>query len=196
MKAYQVTERNYEKALTSSKKAYDNECLIFTNNISTLFSLPKTSQQSASSLRNLIGTLLSIYGSLFLIGISNAMLIYLVLNRVNTVTKRKYEEQLDYETLPHWSDFEKMFNRRYHYLSAAESHSKLLSRKSHRSSFSCSSSNSKPQQTCSFRNAEDHLLRNFSTFGRLSAIKSSSLLSLPPFPSCSIPSAKQRPSRP
>ncbi|KAH8292645.1 hypothetical protein KR054_004087, partial [Drosophila jambulina] len=138
------------------KKVYDNECLIFMNNISTLFSLPKISHQSASSLRNLIDTVSSIYGSLLSIGdnttISNAMLIHLVLNRVDPVTKQKWEEQLDYKTLPLWSDFEKMLNRRYQHLSAEEStkpkKDKLVSSRQHnRSSFSCSASNSKPQQT-------------------------------------------------
>ncbi|KAH8264687.1 hypothetical protein KR038_010116 [Drosophila bunnanda] len=104
------------------------------------------------------------------------MLIYLILNRVDPVTKQKWEEQLDYETLPLWSDCEKMLNRRYQHLSAEESTKpkleKLPSSKPHnRSSFSCSSSNSKPQQTCSYCNAKDHSLQHCSPFGRLSVMQ-------------------------
>ncbi|KAH8292663.1 hypothetical protein KR054_008822, partial [Drosophila jambulina] len=75
-----------------------------------------------------------------------------------------------------WSDFEKMLNRRYQHLSAEEStkpkQDKLVSSRQHnRSSFSCSASNSKPQQTCSYCNAADHILTNCSPFGRLSVMQ-------------------------
>jgi len=108
--------------MISLKNVYDKECLIFMNNISTLFSLPKISLKSASSLRNLIDTVSALYGSLLSIGddtkILNAMLIYLVMNRVDPVTKQKWEADLRYERLPLWSDFEKMLNHRYQHLSA------------------------------------------------------------------------------
>ena len=35
--AFQVTEENYHKAMASFKKVYDNDCLIFMDNISKLF---------------------------------------------------------------------------------------------------------------------------------------------------------------
>ncbi|XP_033252882.1 uncharacterized protein LOC117192344 [Drosophila miranda] len=125
VRAFQVTETNYEKAMASLKRVYDNDCLIFKNHIDALFSLPKMTQQSASSLRNLIDTASSIYGSLLSIGddkkISNAMIIHLVLRRVDPVTKEKWEEQLDYDKLPLWTDCEKLLNRRHQHLSAENS---------------------------------------------------------------------------
>ena len=41
VKAFQITEQNYPKALASLKKVYDNNCLIFFDNVSTLFNLPE-----------------------------------------------------------------------------------------------------------------------------------------------------------
>ncbi|XP_033250890.1 uncharacterized protein LOC117189926 isoform X3 [Drosophila miranda] len=177
IKAFQVTEANYEKAMAGLKRVYDNDYLIFTNNISTLFNLPRMSHQSASSLRTLIDTVSSIYGSLLSIGddtkISNAMLIHL-----DPVTKQKWDEQLTYEKLPLWSDLEKVLNRRYQHLSAEEStkprQDKVMPSKQHnRSSFACSSTSTKSrtQQTCSYCNSGDHVASNCPSFSRLSVMQ-------------------------
>ncbi|XP_037823707.1 uncharacterized protein LOC119612057 [Lucilia sericata] len=125
VKAFQVTEDNYPKALASLKKVYDNDCLIFLKNISKLFDLPEVSKPSAPALRSMIDTVSAIYDSLLSIGddkkISNAILIHLVMSKVDPVTKSKWEEQLDFERLPLWSDCEAMLNKRYQHISADES---------------------------------------------------------------------------
>ena len=43
VKAFQISQENYPKALASLKKVYDNKCLIFFDNIAKLFDLPKLS---------------------------------------------------------------------------------------------------------------------------------------------------------
>jgi len=68
---------SYPKASASLKRLYNNDRLIFFDNISALFNLPKVSQPSASAFRNLIDTVIAIYDSLLSIGedkrISNAI---------------------------------------------------------------------------------------------------------------------------
>ena len=39
VKAFQMTAANYSKALESLKKVYDNDCLIFFENVTALFNL-------------------------------------------------------------------------------------------------------------------------------------------------------------
>ncbi|XP_055909761.1 uncharacterized protein LOC129944394 [Eupeodes corollae] len=54
VKAFQVTEANYPKALLSLKERYDNDCLIFLEYISQLIELPKVQKASSVSLRSLV----------------------------------------------------------------------------------------------------------------------------------------------
>ena len=130
VKAFQITEQNYPKALASLKKVYDNNCLIFFDNIATLFELKEISKPSASALRSIIDTVSAIYDSLLSLGddkkITNAIMIHLVMSKVDSVTRSKWEEQLDYSTLPLWSDCEAALNKRYQHLSAEESSTSRL----------------------------------------------------------------------
>ncbi|XP_037819937.1 uncharacterized protein LOC119609284 [Lucilia sericata] len=127
VKAFQISEENYPKALASLKKVYDNECLIFFDNISKLFDLSEITKPSASALRSMIDTVSAIYDSLLSIGddkkITNAILIHLVMSKVDPVTKSKWEEQLDFEKLPLWPDCEAALNKRYQHIAADESSS-------------------------------------------------------------------------
>ncbi|XP_075167480.1 uncharacterized protein LOC142239573 [Haematobia irritans] len=152
VRAFQISETNYPKALASLKRVYDNKCLIFFDNISKLFDLPEIHKPSASALRSMIDTVSAIYDSLLSIGddknITNAMLIHLVMSKVDHSTKSKWEEQLNFEQLPLWSECEAALNKRYQHISADEtSNSKLKSvkarhefpsKKSSRTSLSCS----------------------------------------------------------
>ena len=157
VKAFQITEDNYPKALASLKKVYDNECLIFFDNISKLFDLPEITKPSASALRSMIDTVSAIYDSLLSIGddkkITNAILIHLVMSKVDPVTKSKWEEQLDFEKLPLWSDCEAALNKRFQHISADESSSSRpgssrnrnenAPRKNNKTSLSCTKFRSK-----------------------------------------------------
>ncbi|KAL7726554.1 hypothetical protein ACLKA6_010419 [Drosophila palustris] len=125
VKPYPLTDCNYPKALASLKSVYDNKCLIFFDTVAQSFDIPSMTKPSASSLRSMIDTVSAIYASLSSLGdekdISNAMIIHMVMAKVDHVTKSKFEEQLDYDKLPSWEDCAKQLNRRYQYLSAEES---------------------------------------------------------------------------
>ncbi|XP_054725764.1 uncharacterized protein LOC129235760 [Anastrepha obliqua] len=121
VKAFQMSDENYSKALASLKKVYDNKCLIFFDTISKLFELPTIPKPSALSLRTMIDTVSAVYDSLLSLGdeknITNAIIIHLVMSKVDTVTRSKWEEQLDYDKLPLWRECEAALNKRYqHYL--------------------------------------------------------------------------------
>ncbi|KAL7724581.1 hypothetical protein ACLKA6_010158 [Drosophila palustris] len=117
VKPYPLTDCNYPKALASLKSVYDNKCLIFFDTVAQLFDIPSMTKPSASSLRSMIDTVSAIYASLSSLGdekdISNAMIIHMVMAKVDHVTKSKFEEQLDYDKLPSWEDCAKQLNRRY-----------------------------------------------------------------------------------
>ena len=135
---------------------------------------------SSSGLRCLIDTISAIYGSLLSMGddkhIANAMLIHLAMSKVDSVTKSKWEEQLDYDKLPLWSDCEEVLNRRFQHIAADEtsSKSKLTKPKtefnSHskpsKSTFNCSESTPKIK-TCAHCNSKAHTLANCSIFTTL-----------------------------
>ncbi|XP_053968739.1 uncharacterized protein LOC128870170 [Anastrepha ludens] len=127
VKSFQMSEENYPKALASLRKVYDNKCLIFFNTVSKLFELSKIQRPSASPLRSMIDTVSAVYDSLLSLGddklISNAMLIHIVMSKVNPTTRSKWEEQLDYDKLPLWAECEAMLNKRYQHLSAEEASS-------------------------------------------------------------------------
>ncbi|XP_053968541.1 uncharacterized protein LOC128869972 [Anastrepha ludens] len=127
VKSFQMSKENYPKALASLRKVYDNKCLIFFNIVSKLFELSNIQRPSASSLRSMIDTVSAVYDSLLSLGddklISNAMLIHIVMSKVDPTTRSKWEEQLDYDKLPLWAECEAMLNKRYQHLSAEESSS-------------------------------------------------------------------------
>ncbi|XP_070068079.1 uncharacterized protein [Drosophila takahashii] len=81
VKAYQITDDNYPKALESLSRVYDNPCLIFFDSVARLFSIPTISPPSATSLRSLIDTVTAIYKSLLSLGddktLANAMIIHI-----------------------------------------------------------------------------------------------------------------------
>ena len=72
---------------------YDNKCLIFFDNIAKLFDLPEIIKPSAVALRSMIDTVSATYDSLLSLGddkkITNAILIHLVMSKVDPITKSK-----------------------------------------------------------------------------------------------------------
>ncbi|XP_055919381.1 uncharacterized protein LOC129951309 [Eupeodes corollae] len=186
VKAFQITEQNYPKALASLKKVYDNNCLIFFDNVSTLFELKEISKPSASALRSMIDTVSAIYDSLLSLGdeknITNAIIIHLVMSKVDSITRSKWEEQLDFSTLPLWSDCETALNKRYQHLSAEEASSskqKVSERqlktkhdsshsKNQKASFACV--NPQPQKSnsnCLFCKSNDHFITSCQSFASI-----------------------------
>ncbi|XP_017466939.1 PREDICTED: uncharacterized protein LOC108359537 [Rhagoletis zephyria] len=106
--AFQVTNENYPKALDRLRGRYDNPTLIFLESISSLFELSSVSKPSGAALRSLIDKASAIYGSLQSLGtdsqISQAMLIYLVLQKADEETNCKWKESLNFKALPTWDD--------------------------------------------------------------------------------------------
>jgi len=123
IKAIQVSDANYIKALASLKRVYDNKCLIFFETLAQLFEIASITKP-ASALRLIIDTVSAIFDSLMSLGdekdIVNAVIILIVLSKVDPYTKSKYEEQLNYDELPKWSDCVKLLDRQYQHVSAEE----------------------------------------------------------------------------
>ena len=116
VQAFQVTEENYPKALERLAERYDKKTLIFFNSIDQIFDIPVMNSPNASSLRCAVDTVSAIYDSLLSIGdtkdITNALLIHIILSKVDNVTKTRWNDQLDYQKLPSWDDCSKMLIRR------------------------------------------------------------------------------------
>ncbi|XP_055855666.1 uncharacterized protein LOC129918921 [Episyrphus balteatus] len=125
VKAYQVTEANYPKALASLKERYDNDCLIFLKCISQLIELPKIPKASSVSLRSLVDNISALFSSLPSIGsyenICNAIIIHIAISKVDQDTQSKWDEQLDYKKLPEWKECASVLNKRCQFLEARDS---------------------------------------------------------------------------
>jgi len=121
IKALQILDANYKKALASLKRVYDYLYLIFIETLAQLFEIPSITKPSASALRLIIDTASVIFDSLMSLGdgkdIVNAVIIHIVLSKVDPYTKYKYEEQLNYDELIKWSDCVKVLDRRYQHVS-------------------------------------------------------------------------------
>ncbi|XP_053968803.1 uncharacterized protein LOC128870229 [Anastrepha ludens] len=138
---------------------------------------------SALSLRTMIDTVSAVYDSLLSLGdeknITNAIIIHLVMSKVDTVTRSKWEEQLDYDKLPLWHECEAALSKRYQHLSADEaSTSRLKPSNSHsiqkphlhagRAKAALVTSNIK-QPVCPHCKSNDHSIPACPTFKTLSA---------------------------
>ncbi|XP_037820753.1 uncharacterized protein LOC119611053 [Lucilia sericata] len=120
VKAFQVNEENYSSALQRLQERYDNNCLIFQDHIASLFNLKKMEKPCSSDLRNIVDTVSAILDSLSHIGsdkdITNAIIIHLVLTKLDSGSKEKWDEQLDYKTLPKWTDCASVLIKRCQFL--------------------------------------------------------------------------------
>lgn len=104
VRAFQITDENYPKAIARLKERYDNDCLIFLENISTLMELPKVFKGSPSQLRSLVDNVSALFSSLKSIGtkadICNAIIIHIAMFKMDAETQTKWDEQLNYDKLP------------------------------------------------------------------------------------------------
>ena len=124
VKAFQVTNENYPKALARLKARYDNKTLIFLDNITSLFELPSIQSPNSSKLRSLVDNASALYGSLLSLGseaqISQAMLIYLVMEKADGQTKKKWSESLDFKQLPTWETCASVLERHCQFLESLQ----------------------------------------------------------------------------
>lgn len=120
--AFQVTEENYEKALARLKERYDNDTLIFLENINAMFEIQKISKPLPKQLRHIVDTTSALYGSLNSLGsaekICDAIIIHLVMSKVDPETKQKWEESMDFSALPSWANCCAMLDKRCQQLDA------------------------------------------------------------------------------
>ncbi|XP_073835822.1 uncharacterized protein [Musca autumnalis] len=122
---FQVCEENYEKALNRLEERYDNKVLIFLEHIESLFNVPKMQKSDSVSLRHLIDTVSVVRGSLLSLGseadVMNAILVHMVLSKLDSDTKENYDEKQDFKSLPSWDLCYELLSRRCQFL---ESHIK------------------------------------------------------------------------
>ncbi|XP_046810021.1 uncharacterized protein LOC124420605 [Lucilia cuprina] len=128
---FQVTDENYPKALDRLRERYDNKVLIFLEHITTLFNIPEMSKGDSVSLRYIIDTVSAIRGSLLSLGseldIMNAIIIHIVLSKLDDSSKQNYDEKLDFRSLPSWDTCYDILSHRCQFL---ESHGKKSEQKS------------------------------------------------------------------
>lgn len=173
--AFQVSNENYTRALERLQARYDNPTLIFLEGISALFELSSVSKGNGTQLRSLIDKASAIYGSLLSLGtesqISQAMLIFLVLQKADEDTNRKWKESLDFKSLPTWDACASVLERHCQFLDSIDRahdvgpthHTAAKSLKPPKNqqrgySFACSN------QSCVFCSSNSHKIHNCERF--------------------------------
>ena len=103
---FQVIEANYQKVLDNLIERYDNKPLIFIDYINSLFSIPPMTKPSASSLRLILDNVTALCSSLLSLGsvldVMNAVIIHIVLSKIDEESKRVYAEKKDFKSLSSW----------------------------------------------------------------------------------------------
>ncbi|XP_065356116.1 uncharacterized protein LOC135950508 [Calliphora vicina] len=116
----QVIEENYQKALDSLRNRYDNKSLIFIDNVNTLFSISPINKPSSTGLRAILDNVAAIRSSLLSLGseldVMNAIIIHIVLSKIDSESKAVYDEKQDFNKLPSWDDCYSILSRRCQFL--------------------------------------------------------------------------------
>lgn len=90
--------------------------------LSRVFELQPMKGPYPNELRSLIDEVTSIYESLLTVGddtkITNALLIHIIMSKVDSKTRSNWEEKLEYQSIPSWIDCISALNKHYHHLSA------------------------------------------------------------------------------
>ncbi|XP_073828191.1 uncharacterized protein [Musca autumnalis] len=173
---FQVCEENYEKALQRLQERYDNKVLIFLEHIESLFNAPQMQKSDSVSLRHLIDTVSAVRGSLLSLGseadVMNAILVHMVLSKVDNETKENYDEKQDFKSLPSWDFCYELLSRRCQFLESHRKRTELpenitshkpKSPRFNRSAHTFVNSNS----NCSYCNSNEHNLANCSSFSNI-----------------------------
>ncbi|XP_075160828.1 uncharacterized protein LOC142233707 [Haematobia irritans] len=118
--AFPVSEENYQKAVDRLNERYGNKSLIFIDTINSLFSINAITRPNAPSLRFILDNVSAIRSSLLSIGsevdVVNAMLIHIVLSKIDQESKNAYNEKRDLKSLPSWDDCYNILSRRCQFL--------------------------------------------------------------------------------
>lgn len=169
-----VTDENYPKALERLKERYDNKVLIFLEHITALFNVSQMSKGDCVSLRNIIDTVSAIRGSLLSLGsemdVMNAIIIHMVLLKLDEGSRQNYDEKQEFKSLPTWDTCYNILSNRCQFL---ESHGKKCepvhkpSGSKPKPNFNRSANtfvNSKTDVTCSYCSSADHYISTCSSF--------------------------------
>jgi len=123
--SFQITEENYPKALERLKERFDNKALIFSENIQNLFGLPTMSKGNSIELRQTLDAVSALRGSLLSLGseadVMNAMLVHIVLSKIDSESKGFVDRNQDFTTLPSWNSCYKLLSKHCQYLESASS---------------------------------------------------------------------------
>ncbi|XP_073814756.1 uncharacterized protein isoform X2 [Musca autumnalis] len=173
---FQVCEENYEKALQRLQERYDNKVLIFLEHIESLFNVPQMQKSDSVSLRHLIDTVSAVRGSLLSLGseadVMNAILVHMVLSKVDNETKENYDEKQDFKSLPSWDLCYEILSRRCQFLESHRKRTELVEKvipnkhnspRFNRSAHTFVNSNS----NCSYCNSSEHNISTCSSFANI-----------------------------
>lgn len=180
IRAFEVSEANYPKALQQLKERYDNKYLTFQEHIVDLFNLPKVSRNSASQLRLLVDNTNAHLSALHSLGSSedilNALIIHLINGKLDSESISKLEESVEHSKLPSWKDCEQVLNKRCQYLEARDTKPELRAESSSTSSIKqsaltrrkkgtpASTSLAVSKSSCAFCKGMDHSIHKCTKF--------------------------------
>ncbi|XP_044249355.1 uncharacterized protein [Drosophila takahashii] len=126
IKAFQVTPENYTKALLRLKSRYDNPTIVFLVNIASLFKLPTVTTENSVQLRSLVDNASALFNSMRSLGseaqIAQAMLITIVMEKVDKRTRQLWNESLTFATLPAWNACLTLIERHCQHLESSIHH--------------------------------------------------------------------------
>jgi len=171
VESFQISDENYPKALDRLKERFDNKVLIFLDNIKALFSVQAMSKGNASELRQLLDTVSALRGALFSLGsesdVMNAILIHIVMEKLDFEAKNHYEHSQDFKTLPSWDNCYKTLSFHCQYLERSSRTNKAEGTP-HRSQVSKTKTFINAQSKCLKCKNLDHLLSACPSFIGLS----------------------------
>ncbi|XP_017482945.1 PREDICTED: uncharacterized protein LOC108371850 [Rhagoletis zephyria] len=122
---FDETEKNYPKALQRLKDCFDKKNLIFEEHISALLELLRAAKASAEHLRKVIDTTNARLNAMLSLGtyenIANALIIFLVMEKLDSESQAKWEEaEEDYTKLASCVECSAVLARRCQTLEARE----------------------------------------------------------------------------
>ena len=175
IEAFQVTESNYSKALERLAERFDNKVLILRDHVSAIFDMPLLSKPDGVALRKLIDNAAALRGSLLSLGsveeILNAILIHLVVSKIDSDSRNRYNESQDFKEFPTWCC--SILSRRCQFLeNKTQSHDYVQKAttqhtKSHNSK-KAAFVNTNSAHVCAYCNPSDHNIGSCSSFLLLS----------------------------
>lgn len=175
--AFQISNENYPKALERLKARFDNATLIFMENVVSLFELPSMAMPDGQQLRSIVDNASALYSSLLSLGserdISNAMIIHIIMAKVDEESRNKWGESLDFVKLPTWDECTKVLDRGCQYLQSMDGARAIEPKRSvgKPQKYKQASTFALAKPSCQLCNSGDHVLANCRQFKTLDVLK-------------------------